>query len=174
MRVDICWWLSQWFVVLVLLGVYDALVDGCGVWEHLRSFSQVKWGSEVSPRFYLLVLCLVYIKRIRRQGESKIPCVTPETESLSSDLLQTIVSYWRESHIEPCQTSPMEIFCKNSHQPRDVDYFGKKVPPQMYKLILNALPIEKELQIWGVAKLQVQGSGWETELGMSDYYVITI
>ena len=76
--------------------------------------------------------------------------------------------------MEPCQTSPMEIFCKNSHQPRDVDYFGKKVPPQMYNLILNALPIEKVLQIWGLAKLQVQGSGWETELGMFDYYVITI
>ena len=48
---------------------------------------------------------------------------------------------------------PDEIFCKNSHQPRDVDYFRKNVPPKMYNWILNALPIEKVLQIWGVAKL---------------------
>ena len=53
-----------------------------------------------SPRFHLLVLSLVYIKGIRRQGESKISCLTPVMESFSSDLLRAIISYWTRSHLE--------------------------------------------------------------------------
>ena len=56
---SICRWLSQWWLVFVLLGIDATLVDGCGVWEYLQSLSELKWGRRVSPRFHLLVLCLV-------------------------------------------------------------------------------------------------------------------
>ena len=36
------------------------------------SFPSRVWRRGVSPRFHLIVLCLVWIKRIRRQGEFKI------------------------------------------------------------------------------------------------------
>ena len=36
----------------------------------------------MSPKCYLLVLCLVQIKRIKRQGESKIPLCNPSNRKL--------------------------------------------------------------------------------------------
>ena len=141
----ICWWVSQWWVVLVLLGVYDALVDVCGLWEHLRSFRKVKWRSGVSPRFHLLVLCLVHIKQIRRQGESKIPLRNPSDMKLLLRPSQAKISYWTESHLESCQTSTMELFCKNSQWSKDVDCFRKKAPLQIYSWIPKAPPIGKVL-----------------------------
>ena len=48
--------------------------------------------------FILLPLCMVNIKRINRQGESKIP--TPMVKSSSADLLPAIKTYWAESHLE--------------------------------------------------------------------------
>ena len=52
----------------------------------------------------------------------------------------------------------MELFCENSQRPKDVDYFRKKAPPQMFDWIPDVPPIEKVLQIWGVGRLQVHGS----------------
>ena len=34
--------LSQWWLVFVLLGVGATLGDGCGIWEHLHNFGEVK------------------------------------------------------------------------------------------------------------------------------------
>ena len=59
-------------MVLVLLGVYDALIARCGIYEHLHSFREEELGSEISPTFHFLVLCLVQIKRTRRQGKLKV------------------------------------------------------------------------------------------------------
>ena len=39
--------------------------------------------------------------------------------------------------LQSCQTSTMELFCENSQRPKEVDYFRKKAPPQMFHWILN-------------------------------------
>ena len=88
-------------------------------------------------------LCLVKIKRIRRQSESKVPMCNTSDESFSSDLLRNIMNYWTESHLESCQTSTLELFYKNSQRPKDVNYFRKKAPSQMFDWIPNAFPIGK-------------------------------
>ena len=49
------------------------------------------------------------------------------------------------SDSESCQTTTIEFFWKNSQQPKDLDYFRKKAPPQMFNWILNAPPIGKVL-----------------------------
>ena len=41
-----------------------------------------EWRSGVSPRFYLIVLCFVWIKRIRSQGEFKILLCSPSGGNL--------------------------------------------------------------------------------------------
>ena len=38
----VCWWLSQWWLVFVLLEVDATLGDGCGIWERFHSFREVK------------------------------------------------------------------------------------------------------------------------------------
>ena len=50
-------------------------------------------------------------------------------------------NYWAESRLESCQTSMMELFCRNSQRPYYVDYFRKKTPPQMFDWISNVPPI---------------------------------
>ena len=52
-------------------------------------------------------------------------CVTPVMASFSSKLLQAIISYWAESHLESYQTSMIELFCKNSQQPRCLLFLQK-------------------------------------------------
>ena len=39
---NVCRWLIQWRVILALLGVDATLGDGCGIWEYLHSFREVK------------------------------------------------------------------------------------------------------------------------------------
>ena len=73
-------WVSQWWLAFVLLWVDTALSDGCGTWEHLHSFREVKWGRGVSPTFHLLC--------------------NPSDGNLLSDLLRAITSYWKKSHLE--------------------------------------------------------------------------
>ena len=75
----------------------------------------------------------------------RFPFVTPVMESFSSDLVQAIVSYWAESYLESCGTSMMELFCENSQWPKDLEYFGKKAPLQMFEEITNAPSIGKVL-----------------------------
>ena len=48
--------------------------------------------------FIFLFLCLVFIKRIWKQGESYIPLFNPNVESFSLDLLRAIISYWAGSY----------------------------------------------------------------------------
>ena len=59
---------------------HPAFIDNCPTVRHtflalstqwMSSLSMV-WRRGVSPRFYLIVLCLVWINRIRRQDEFKI------------------------------------------------------------------------------------------------------
>ena len=49
----------------------------------------------------------------------RFACVIPVVESFSSDLLQAIISYCEESHLETCQSSlslnTLTIFSKKPH-----------------------------------------------------------
>ena len=56
------------------------------------------------------------------RGSPRFPSVTPVLESFSSDLLQAIISYWEELHLESCLTSTMELSCKNT-----LTIFAKKL-----------------------------------------------
>ena len=75
----------------------------------------------------------------------RFPCVTPVIESLSSDLLRATIRYWTNPNLESCQTFTMELYCENGHRYKDVGYFRKNAPPQMFDWIPNAPPIEKVL-----------------------------
>ena len=54
-------------------------------------------------------LCLVQIKRIRRQGSPRFSCVTPVVESFPHTFFELwlVVSYWAVSHIESSEASRM-------------------------------------------------------------------
>ena len=45
-------WLSQWWLVFVLLWIDAVPGDGCGIWKYLHNFR--RWGElgRVSPRFH--------------------------------------------------------------------------------------------------------------------------
>ena len=65
----------------------------------------------------------MWIRRVRRQEELKIPLCNPSGGKLL-----------RQS----CQTSAMELLCENSQRPKHVDCFRKKAPLQTSDWILNA------------------------------------
>ena len=105
--------------------------------------------------YILLYLWLVWIRRIGRQEEFKIPLCNPS----GGNLLR-----------QSCQTSTTGLFCKNSQQPKHVDCFCKRAPPQTSDQILNADSTRGVVNVgcgWNVSAwnswLQpgVQGSGWE-------------
>ena len=86
-------------------------------WAFYIFFSGVTQSNEDAgwvQDFTLLFLCLVQIKRIRRQGESRILSCIPSGGSFSSDLLRAVISYWAESHLESFQTPAMEYSWENN------------------------------------------------------------
>ena len=50
------------------------------------------------------------------RGSPRFPHVTPVMESFSSNLIRAIINYWAESHLEPCQTSTMELSWENNQR----------------------------------------------------------
>ena len=60
------------------------------------------------------------LKKLGDKGSPRFPSISPVVECFSSDLLGAIISYWTGSYLESCetscQTSTMELFCKNSQQ----------------------------------------------------------
>ena len=97
------------------------------------SFKEMKtWGQF---KFISYCICLVWIRRTRRQ-EFKIPLCN----SSGGNLLR-----------HSCQISTTEVLCVKSQQPKQVDCFRKKTPPQTSDQILNADPTK------GSAKV---GCGW--------------
>ena len=71
----------------------------------------------MSQRFHLAVLVLGVISRkLGGRGSPKFPRVIPVLESFSSDLLQAIMRYWADSHLELCQKSTMELCRENNQQ----------------------------------------------------------
>ena len=86
-------------------------------WAFYIFFSGVTQSNEDAgwvQDFTLLFLCLVQIKRIRRQGKSRILSCIPSGGSFSSDLLRAVISYWAESHLESFQTPAMEHSWENN------------------------------------------------------------
>ena len=70
---------KQWWLVFVLLAVDTTDGEECGIWEHLRSFREVKWERwSVKDSIFWFVL----IKTIARQGESQIPLCKPSDGKL--------------------------------------------------------------------------------------------
>ena len=76
------------------------------------------------PDYILLYLCLVQIRRIRRQ-EFKISLRNPSGRNLL-----------RQSY----QTSTTELLSKNSQRPKRIDCFCKKAPSQNSDWILSVDP----------------------------------
>ena len=52
-------------------------------------------------------------------------CVIPDVVRFSSEVLQAIISYWAESHLESSQTSTMELPRENNQRTQDMDCFRK-------------------------------------------------
>ena len=73
-----------------------------------------KSGRRVNPRFHLFVF-VFGVKRIRRQGESKIFLYNPSGGKLFL-IFWSIISYWAETHLESCQTWAMELSCENKQR----------------------------------------------------------
>ena len=108
----------------------------CYFWSCLPSWWVFLQGNENvrSVQVYILLyLRLVWIRRIRRQEEFKIPMCN----SSGGNLLR-----------QSCQTSMTELL---SSPPKHVDCFRKKTPPQTSDWILNADPTR------GAAKVEC---GW--------------
>ena len=84
-------------------------------------------------------------KELRHRISRRFPCVTPVIENVSSELLQALTSYWTESQLQSCQTSMMELFCKNIQRSKDAECFYDKALLQMFDWIPNTLPIGKLL-----------------------------
>ena len=98
---SICRWLSEWWLIFVLLGIDATLGDGCGIWEHLHSFR--KWNKDTgSVENFIFWLCVSW--KSRELG-GKVSPRLPRMESFSSDHLRAIISYWTKSHPESCKTS---------------------------------------------------------------------
>ena len=145
---------KQWWLVFVLLGVDASLGDKCKIWEHLPSFTEVKWGRGFSQRLNLLLCVCFESRELRDRVSPRFPCVTLVIENFYSDFLPAI-SYWTESHLESCETSAIWLFCENSQQPKGIDYIHKKAQMQLFDWIPNVPPIGKVLYMLGVGRLQM-------------------
>ena len=91
-----------------------------------------KWERGVIPTIHVVVFVFGLDQENYGAGELKIPLCNPGGERFSSGLLQFIISYLAELHLEFCQKPAMELFCKNSQRPWHVDYFCKKASSQMF------------------------------------------
>ena len=111
--------ISSWFIgnCLIISHIFVALST-----QWMSSPSR-KWRREVSPRFHLIVfVCLVWIKKIRRQGESRLSYVTPVVETSPSDR----VAFRILSNINngaPLQAQVMTLTCWLFLQKSSTTYF---------------------------------------------------
>ena len=94
----------------------------------MRTLAQFQ-GSEMRQRLNLLVCVWCKSRESGGRVSPRLPCVTPVMVIFFSDLLETIISYWTDLHLEPCQTSTVELISENSLWPNGVNYFRKKIPP---------------------------------------------
>ena len=83
-------------------------------WKSLLLKEMKMQGQSKISSCYFCVWCKS--RELEGRGSLKFPCVIPNLESVSSDLLRAIISYWEESHLDSGQTSTMERFCKNSQR----------------------------------------------------------
>ena len=65
-------------------------------------------GSAQDFIFWFCVWCKS--RELGGRVSPRFPCVTSVMESFSSVLLQAIIIYWEESHLESCKISAMDIW----------------------------------------------------------------
>ena len=117
---------------------FDATLE-IGVGFENTCTASGKWNENTGlVQDFIFWFCVWWKSRELGGRESRrFPCVTLVIESFSSDLLRATISYWKELHLESCQTSTMELFWKYGQRTKDVDYFCKEAPPQMFNWIPN-------------------------------------
>ena len=71
------------------------------------------WGQSKISSCCFCVWCKS--RESRDRGSSKFPCVIPVVKEISSDLPWAIISYWEESYLESCQTSPSSSSVKTAN-----------------------------------------------------------
>ena len=107
-----------------------------------------KWNEDAeSVQDFIFWFCVWFKSReLGGRVSPRFPCVNPVMGSFTLDLLRATVSYWTKlKQIEFCQTSMMKLFCENSQQLKDVNYFCKKLHHQTPDWIPNPPPIGKAL-----------------------------
>ena len=107
-------------------------------------------GSVQDFIFWFCIWCKS--RELRGRMSPRFPCVTPMMESFSSVLLRTIISYRTKPHLGSCQTSMMELFCKNSKGSRDFDF--SRICSTGFQMRLR---LKKVQWMQGVGRLQVHG-----------------
>ena len=84
---SVCRWLSQWWLVYVLLGAHATLSDGYGIWEHFF--------TRVTPRLCGWLYGLCYIKLSTLALEHNAVVMTAGSKSRRSQTQ----SHWQEFSI---------------------------------------------------------------------------
>ena len=69
----------------------------------------IMWGQPKISSYCLCVWCKS--KELGGRGSTRFP--TSIVESFSADFLPAIESYWKESHLEFCQSSTTELLSEN-------------------------------------------------------------
>ena len=93
----------------IFQGLSSNITVNVSVTQEMKMQGQSKISS-----CYFCVWCKS--RGLEGRGSLKFPCVIPNLESFSPDLLRAIISYWEESHLDSGQTFTMERFCKNSQR----------------------------------------------------------
>ena len=124
-------------MVVVFCSTGGWCCSGWWMWD-LRTFEQFQVSERSQCKIWSFGVFGVKSRELRGRVSLRFSCVTPVIKSFSWDLLQVIINYLTETHLESCQTSTVELFYGNSQQPKDINYFRKKFPPQLLDWIPNA------------------------------------
>ena len=140
-------------VVLFLLMSFSRMVSMVLVLSHTlishmllalstkrMSFTSRKWRRGVNSRYHLIVLCLVWIKRIRRQGKFKIPLCNPSGGNL----------FLRQSRIQnPVKHQRRSSFVKTANGLNTLTVSTKKHHHRL------SIEFKMRIRLGGVGGLQV-------------------
>ena len=87
----------------------------------------------------------------------RFACLTLVVVIFFSDLLWAITNYWVVAYLEPYRTSMKDLFWENIERPKDVNYYRKNAPSQIFDWVLNTPLIGKVLYMWRVSGLHEHG-----------------
>ena len=71
---------------------HSAFMGNCSTISRMYLALSIQLVSGVNSRFHIIILHLVRIKRIRKQGELKILCITPVVETFSDRVAFKLLS----------------------------------------------------------------------------------